>query len=69
MGLYRSSDHTIVRNRMDYNVRGYSHGWYRRGQDSAALLIYEQSMRNTVALRVSAGRVRRCTPTCRMLTP
>ena len=49
MGLYRSSDHTIVRNRMDYNVRGYSHGWYRRGQDSAALLIYEQSMRNTVA--------------------
>lgn len=49
IGMYRSSDNTIVRNRLDYNVRGYSHGWYRRGQDSAALLMYEQSMRNVVA--------------------
>jgi hypothetical protein len=30
-------------------VRGYSHGFYRRGQDSAALLLYEQSSRNVVA--------------------
>ncbi len=49
VGMYRSSDNTIVRNRLDYNVRGYSHGWYRRGQDSAALLMYEQSLRNIVA--------------------
>src|SRR5690606_21986835 len=49
IGMYRSSDNVIVRNRMDYNVRGYSHGWYRRGQDSAALLMYEQSHRNVVA--------------------
>jgi len=49
IGLYRSSWNVIVRNRVDYNVRGYSHGWYRRGQDSAGLLMYEQSSHNTVA--------------------
>src|SRR5215217_3206358 len=48
-GLYRSSDNTIMHNRADYNVRGYSHGFYKRGQDSAALLIYEQSCRNVIA--------------------
>jgi len=48
-GLYRSSDNVIIHNYADYNVRGYSHGFYRRGQDSAALLIYEQSCRNVVA--------------------
>ena len=50
IGLYRSSDNTIVRNSLDFNVRGYSHGFYRRGQDSAALLMYEQSNNNIVAL-------------------
>lgn len=49
IGLYRSSYNTIVRNRLDYNVRGYSHGFYRRGQDSANLLLYEQSSHNVVA--------------------
>lgn len=49
LGLYRSSDNTIVHNRMDFNVRGYSHGFYRRGQDSSNLLMYEQSSRNVVA--------------------
>ncbi|MGE5101366.1 MAG: nitrous oxide reductase family maturation protein NosD, partial [Deltaproteobacteria bacterium] len=49
IGLYRSSDNVIMHNRADYNVRGYSHGFYRRGQDSANLLIYEQSCRNVVA--------------------
>ena len=49
IGLYRSSDNVIMHNHADYNVRGYSHGFYRRGQDSAALLIYEQSCRNVVA--------------------
>ena len=39
----------IMHNRASYNVRGYSHGFYRRGQDSADLLIYEQSCRNVVA--------------------
>ena len=49
IGLYRSSDNLIVNNELEFNLRGYSHGFYRRGQDSAALLIYEQSNRNIVA--------------------
>lgn len=49
IGLYRSSDNEIVRNRLDFNVRGYSHGFYNRGQDSAGILLYEQSSRNIVA--------------------
>lgn len=49
VGMYRSSRNALVRNRIDYNVRGYSHGWYRRGQDSAGLLMYEQSSQNIVA--------------------
>jgi parallel beta-helix repeat protein len=49
IGLYRSSDNVIVRNRFDYDVRGYSEGFYERGQDSAGLLLYEQSHRNVIA--------------------
>jgi len=49
IGLYRSRDNLIANNRLEFNVRGYSHGFYRRGQDSAALLLYEQSHRNVVA--------------------
>jgi len=49
IGLYRSSDNLIVNNRLEFNVRGYSHRFYRRGQDSAALLLYERSNRNIVA--------------------
>jgi nitrous oxidase accessory protein NosD len=49
IGLYRSSDDTIMHNRVDFAIRGYSHGFYNRGQDSAAILLYEQSMRNVVA--------------------
>ena len=49
IGLYRSSGNTIMHNRADYNVRGYAHGFYSRGQDAADLLIYEQSSKNVVA--------------------
>lgn len=49
IGLYRSSHNEIVHNRLDYDVRGYSEGFYRRGQDSAGLLMYEQSSHNLVA--------------------
>ena len=49
IGLYRASDNRIMHNRVDYNVRGYSHGFYRRGQDSAGILVFEQSCRNVVA--------------------
>ena len=49
IGLYRVSDSRILHNRIDFNVRGYSHGYYNRGQDSAGLLMYEQSSHNVVA--------------------
>lgn len=49
LGIYRSSDNRIMHNRIDWCVRGYSHGVYNRGQDSAGILIYEQSHRNTFA--------------------
>lgn len=49
VGLYRVSESTIMHNRIDWCVRGYSHGFYNRGQDSAGLLMYEQSSNNVVA--------------------
>lgn len=49
IGMYRSSHNRIMHNRVDWNVRGYSHGFYNRGQDSAGLLMYEQSSHNVVA--------------------
>jgi len=49
VGLYQSSDNTIMHNKIDWCVRGYSDGVYNRGQDSAGILIYEQSNRNTFA--------------------
>jgi len=49
IGLYRSAANRIIHNRLDYNVRGFSNGFYRRGQDSADLLMFEQSSHNVVA--------------------
>jgi parallel beta-helix repeat protein len=46
IGMYRSSFNTIAYNKINFNVRGYSHGVYNRGQDSAGILIYEQSNSN-----------------------
>ncbi len=49
VGMYRSSNNRIMHNSIDYCVRGYSHGVYNRGQDSAGILVYEQSNKNTFA--------------------
>src|SRR5215218_1442187 len=46
LGLYRSGFNQVVYNRINFNVRGYSHGVYNRGQDSAGMLVYEQSSNN-----------------------
>ncbi|RYZ25765.1 MAG: hypothetical protein EOO10_17420, partial [Chitinophagaceae bacterium] len=46
MGFYRSSNNRVLHNRLNFNVRGYSHGIYNRGQDSAGFLVYEQSNNN-----------------------
>ncbi len=47
--LYRSSRNTITRNACDFNIRGYSHGVYNRGQDSAGIALFEQSSSNIIA--------------------
>lgn len=49
IGMYRSSRNRIMHNRLNFNVRGYSHGFYSRGQDSAGILVYEQSNNNVFA--------------------
>ncbi len=49
VGLYRSSHNRLMHNKLDWNVRGYSHGFYARGQDSAGILLYEQSSNNLIA--------------------
>jgi parallel beta-helix repeat protein len=46
IGMYRSSRNGVMYNRIIFNVRGYSHGVYNRGQDSAGILVYEQSSNN-----------------------
>ena len=49
LGMYRSSENRIMHNNIDWCVRGYSHGRWNRGQDSAGILIYEQSHKNKFA--------------------
>ena len=53
IGLYRSSNNRIYHNRIDYNVRGYSDGKYQRGQDSAGILVFEQSSNNIFAFNTA----------------
>ena len=49
LGMFRSSDNTVSRNSFDYNVRGYSHDVYWRGQDAAGILIFERCDDNVIA--------------------
>ncbi len=49
LAMYRSSSNQISHNRFDYCVRGYSHGVYWRGQDSAGILMFERCSDNVVA--------------------
>lgn len=46
IGIYRCNANEFSFNRLNFNVRGYSHGVYNRGQDSAGFLVYEQSNYN-----------------------
>lgn len=48
IGLYRSSKNKILHNKLDYNVRGFSFGFYESGLNAAAILIYEQSNENFI---------------------
>ncbi|MFZ1371454.1 MAG: right-handed parallel beta-helix repeat-containing protein, partial [Ferruginibacter sp.] len=49
IGMYRSNRNNILHNKLDFNVRGYSHGIYHRGQDSAGILVFEQCNDNVFA--------------------
>jgi len=46
IALWRSSRNVLAHNRCDWCVRGYSHGVYARGQDSAGFLVFEQCHQN-----------------------
>ncbi len=46
LGMYRCNRNKIMYNKINFNVRGYSHDVYNRGQDSAGILVYEQSDNN-----------------------
>jgi hypothetical protein len=47
LAMWRSSDNLSIGNAFDFCVRGYSHGVYNRGQDSAGILMFEQCNRNS----------------------
>ena len=49
IGLWRSSRNVVTRNAVDFCIRGYSHGTYNRGQDSAGFLAFEQCSNNVFA--------------------
>jgi hypothetical protein len=46
LGMYKCNFNKVLYNKLNFNVRGYSHGVYNRGQDSAGILVYEQSNSN-----------------------
>lgn len=49
LALFRSKANTVDHNSFDFCVRGYSHGVYSRGQDSAGILAFEQCSDNLFA--------------------
>lgn len=49
LGMWRSNRNLVSRNAFDFCVRGYSHGVYNRGQDSAGILFFEQCSNNVFA--------------------
>lgn len=49
IAMWRASKNVITRNAVDFCVRGYSHGVYNRGQDSAGFIVFEQCNENVIA--------------------
>jgi nitrous oxidase accessory protein NosD len=49
LAMWKSSMNIVTRNAFDFCVRGYSHGVYNRGQDSAGILMFEQNCDNVIA--------------------
>jgi len=46
IALWRCTRNVVSRNAIDFCVRGYSHGVYNRGQDSAGIFAFEQNNEN-----------------------
>lgn len=46
LSMWRCNRNVIANNAFDFCVRGYSHGVYNRGQDSAGILAFEQNNNN-----------------------
>ena len=49
LAMFRSSGNVVDHNSFDFCIRGYSHGRYARGQDSAGILFFEQCRNNVFA--------------------
>ncbi|RZL99568.1 MAG: hypothetical protein EOO88_59470, partial [Pedobacter sp.] len=49
IGLYRSNYNHFLYNKADWNVRGYSYGYYYRGQDSGGMLVFTECTNNIFA--------------------
>ncbi|MFN0133970.1 MAG: right-handed parallel beta-helix repeat-containing protein [Phycisphaerales bacterium] len=49
LAMWRCRANLICRNAFDFCIRGYSHGVYNRGQDSAGILMFEQNSENLIA--------------------
>ncbi|MCK4873290.1 MAG: right-handed parallel beta-helix repeat-containing protein [Phycisphaerales bacterium] len=49
LAMWRCTGNVISRNAFDFCIRGYSHGVYNRGQDSAGILMFEQNCDNIIA--------------------
>ena len=49
LAMWRSSACEVFNNKLDWCMRGYSHGVYARGQDSTGILVYEQCHDNLFA--------------------
>lgn len=48
VAMWRTEGTLVSRNALDFCVRGYSHGVYNRGQDSAGILMFEQCVDNVL---------------------
>lgn len=49
IGMYKSNRNVILHNKIDWNVRGYSYGYYYRGQDSGGILAFDNCSDNVYA--------------------
>ena len=64
LAMWRCSRNLVSRNAFDFCVRGYSHGVYNRGQDSAGIMMFEQNNDNIIAENPDKELLRLCSHRC-----